>query len=160
MDNLDKEITGNEPAPNIPECNCDKSRGCIKLETFDWLNNIPESMIKTDIVEVRFKNTRKEFFHNANGLRLNQGDIVAVEASPGHDIGIVSLTGDLVKIQLRKHGLNIQEHEFKKIYRKAKPADLEKWYEATSLEDSTMLKTRTIASDLKLDMKIALVLSP
>lgn len=151
---MDKENAGNQPVNNIPSCNCNKKEDCGKLQTFDWLGSIPDSIQKVDIVEVRFKNTRKEFFINANGLRLTKGDIVAVEASPGHDIGIVSLTGEIVKFQLRKHDVDIEKQEFKKIYRKAKPADLEKWYEATSLEDSTMLETRKIASDLNLAMKI------
>ena len=154
MDNIEKEKSGNQPELNISSCNCLKPECCSKLEAFDWLNDIPDSTQKFDIIEVRFKNTRKEFFINANSLRLKRGDIVAVEASPGHDIGIISVTGELVSFQLKKQGINPAEHEFKKVYRKAKPADLEKWHEATSLEDSTMLKTRKIASDLKLDMKI------
>ena len=154
MDNTDKEDIVNKPSNNITSCNCIKPDSCSKLETFDWLDNIPDSIQKIDIVEVRFKNTRKEFFVNVNGLRLKKGDIVAVEASPGHDIGIVSLTGEIVKIQLRKHHISPDKQEFKKIYRKVKPADLEKWYEATSLEVTTMLETRKIATDLKLEMKI------
>ena len=154
MDNIEKEKSGNQPELNISPCNCLKPESCSKLEAFDWLKDIPDSTQKFDIIEVRFKNTRKEFFINANSLRLKRGDIVAVEASPGHDIGIISVTGELVNFQLKKQGINPAEHEFKKVYRKAKPADLEKWHEATSLEDSTMLKTRKIAADLKLDMKI------
>jgi cell fate regulator YaaT (PSP1 superfamily) len=154
MDNIDKEKSGNQPELNITPCNCLKPESCSKLEAFDWLNDIPDSTQKFDIIEVRFKNTRKEFFINANSLRLKRGDIVAVEASPGHDIGIISVTGELVSFQLKKQGINLAEHEFKKVYRKAKPADLEKWHDATSLEDSTMLKTRKISADLKLDMKI------
>jgi cell fate regulator YaaT (PSP1 superfamily) len=154
MDNIDKEKSGNQPELNITPCNCLKPESCSKLEAFDWLNNIPESSKKLDIIEVRFKNTRKDFFINANSLRLNKGDIVAVEASPGHDIGVISLTGEIVGFQLRKQGINLAEYEFKKVYRKAKPADFEKWHEATSLEDSIMLETRKIASDLNLEMKI------
>ena len=151
---MDKENTGSKPVTDIHSHKCNKKENCGKLQTFDWLSDIPDSIQKVDLVEVRFKNTRKEFFINANGLRLKKGDIVAVEASPGHDIGIVSLTGEVVKFQLKKHEVNPDGQEFKKIYRKAKPADLEKWYEATSLEDNTMLETRKIASDLKLEMKI------
>lgn len=154
MENIENEKLGNQPEPDISPCDCLKPECCSKLQVFDWLNNVPESAYKFDVVEVQFKNTRKEFFVNANGLRLTKGDIVAVEASPGHDIGIVSLTGELVHFQLKKQGIKSENHEFKKVYRKAKPADLEKWYEATSLEDSTMLSTREIASDLKLNMKI------
>lgn len=154
MDNTEKDINQSQDTSAInPKCECNTSECCSKLQTYDWLGDLPLSSQKLDIVEVRFKNTRKEFFVNANGLRLNKGDIVAVEASPGHDIGIVSLTGEIVKFQLKKHNISADQ-EFKKVYRKAKAADLEKWYEATSLEDSTMLETRKIASDLKLDMKI------
>ena len=129
---------------------------CDKLTVFDWLSNmaLPNGQSKFDIAEVRFKNGRKHFFKNSKSLPVNIGDLIAVESSPGHDIGTVSLTGELVNFQLRKQGIKIEGHEFKKVYRKAKPADLDKWYEATSLEELTMLKTRTIASDLKLDMKI------
>lgn len=155
MDNIDKDITGsntvNQP---VHSCCCNKPDQCGKLETFDWLKDIPETAIKQEIVEIRFKNTRKEFYSNINNLRLNKGDVVAVEASPGHDIGVVSLTGELVYFQVKKQNIKINETEFKKIYRKAKPADLEKWYEATSIENLTMLKARKIASELKLNMKI------
>jgi len=152
MNNKDKE--DNTPITNISQCSCLQPENCSKLETFDWLKSIPQVKQKTDIVEVRFKNTRKDFFVNANGLRLHKGDIVAVEASPGHDIGIVSLTGELVTLQMKKQGVSPEKQEFKKIYRKVKAADLEKWYEAIQLEHRTMLKAREIASDLNLDMKI------
>ncbi len=154
MDNTDKENIEIKPSDNSTPCHCIKPESCSKLESYDWLDDIPDSMQKIDIVEIRFKNTRKEFFVNANGLRLKSGDIVAVEASPGHDIGIVSLTGEIVKIQLRKHNISPDKQEFKKIYRKVKTTDLEKWYEATSLEVSTMLETRKVAADLNLAMKI------
>ncbi len=154
MDNIEIEKSGNEPEKNISPCDCIKAECCSKLNSFDWLSEMPDSGHGNSIIEVRFKNTRKEFFVNTNSLRLKKGDVVAVEASPGHDIGIISLTGELVHFQLHKQGINASEHEFKKVYRKAKPADLDKWYEATSLEDSTMLQTRTIATDLKLAMKI------
>lgn len=130
------------------------SGGCFKLNVYDWLNDVPETEISGDLVEVRFKNTRKGFYRNTNRLRLMIGDIVAVEASPGHDIGIVSLTGELVLHQMKKSNTPVESDDLKKIYRKAKPADIEKWQEAISLEDSTMLKARKIAEDLNLDMKI------
>lgn len=154
MNNIDKEKSGNQSELNISSCNCLKPESCSKLEAFDWLNNIPEPSKKLDIIEVRFKNTRKDFFINSNLLRLKKGDIVAVEASPGHDIGIISLTGEIVGFQLKKQGINSAEYEFKKVYRKAKPADFEKWHEAILLEDSIMFETRKIASDLNLEMKI------
>jgi cell fate regulator YaaT (PSP1 superfamily) len=128
--------------------------GCNKLNTFDLFSDIPEQYQGIDIVEVRFKNTRKGFFRNVNDLKLKRGDIIAVEANPGHDIGIVSLTGILVLRQLVRNNIPYESTEFKKVYRKAKPADIEKWMEAMALEHSTMLKSRKIAEELKLDMKI------
>ena len=127
--------------------------GCFKLHAYDWLEGMPE-VFPDDIFEVRFKNTRKSYYRNVNGLPLKRGDIVAVEASPGHDIGIVSLTGDMVARQMKRVGFNPQNGEFKKIYRKAKPYDIEKWQEAIGLEHETMIRSRQIAADLGLNMKI------
>jgi cell fate regulator YaaT (PSP1 superfamily) len=128
--------------------------GGNKLDTYDWLNDIPESYHDCDIVEIRFKNTRKGYFKNVNDLKLQKGDIVAVEASPGHDIGIVSLVGMLVRFQLDRNNIPLEGTEFRKIYRKAKPADIDKWNESMTHEFSTMIKSRKIALDLKLEMKI------
>ena len=113
---------GSEPEAKL----CD---GCFKLHETAWLDEYPVNM-PSDIVEVRFKNTRRSFYQNVNNLDLKRGDIVAVEASPGHDIGVVSLTGDLVARQMRRTGFNPYNGEYKKIYRKAKPYDIEKWQEA------------------------------
>lgn len=124
-----------------------------KLNIFDWLNDIPQGIKKDEIFEIRFKNTRKGYFYNSNGIRLNTGDIVAVEASPGHDIGIISLKGPLVLHQLKKLRMTPNE-ELKVIYRKAKPNDIEKWKEAIGMETETMIESRKIASDLNLNMKI------
>ena len=134
-------------------------KGCSKksdqkLDTFDWLCDIPESSSVTDLVEVTFKNTRKGYFRNSNELTLEKGDIVAVEASPGHDIGIVSMTGQLVLAQMKKYHIDQSRIEIKRIYRKARPNDLERFEEAKSREHETMLKSRKIAEDLKLNMKI------
>jgi cell fate regulator YaaT (PSP1 superfamily) len=128
--------------------------GGNKLDTYDWLQDIAETYHNCDIVEVRFKNTRKAFFKNVNDLNLRKGDVVAVEASPGHDIGIVSLTGNLVLLQLKRNNIPVAGTEFRKIYRKAKTADVDKWKEAMAMEFTTMIKSRKIAVDLKLDMKI------
>jgi cell fate regulator YaaT (PSP1 superfamily) len=128
--------------------------GGNKLDTYDWLQDIAETYHNCDIVEVRFKNTRKAFFKNVNDLNLHKGDVVAVEASPGHDIGIVSLTGNLVLLQLKRNNIPLAGTEFRKIYRKAKPADVDKWKDAMAQEFSTMIKSRKIAVDLKLEMKI------
>lgn len=128
--------------------------GGNKLDTWDWLQDISESYQQADIVEVRFKNTRKGFFRNVNDLKLRRGDVVAVEASPGHDIGIVSLTGNLVLLQLKRNNIPLEGTDFRKVYRKAKAADVDKWKESMTLEFSTMIRSRKIAAGLKLDMKI------
>ncbi|MGQ7869017.1 PSP1 domain-containing protein [Sunxiuqinia sp. sy24] len=134
---------------------CKKSAGtCSKLEVYDWLNDVVNKSGEDDIIEVRFKNTRKDYYRNVNNLKLKAGDIVAVEASPGHDIGIVTLTGALVKHQMKKHKVTLINGEIRKVYRKAKTVDIDKWREAMSLEHSTMIEARKIAVDLKLNMKI------
>ena len=127
--------------------------GCYKLHETNWLEEYPDN-IPTDIFEVRFKNTRRSYYQNVNNLDLKRGDIVAVEAQPGHDIGIVSLTGDMVAKQMRRVGFNPHNGEFKKIYRKARPYDIERWQEAISLEHETMIASRQIAADMGLNMKI------
>ncbi len=129
------------------------AEGCFKLHEADWLEAYPESR-PTDIFEVRFKNTRRGFYQNVNGLDLKRGDIVAVEAAPGHDIGVISLTGDMVAKQMRRTGFNPQNGEYRKIYRKAKPYDIERWQEAIALEHETMIAARQIAADMGLNMKI------
>ncbi len=126
---------------------------CCKLNVTNWLEDLPAPIDATDLVEVRFKNTRKAYFRNVNSLNLEVGDLVAVEASPGHDIGMVSLTGPLVVNQIRRNGYR-EDEEYKKIYRKAKPTDIDKWKEAITLEHQTMIRSRQISLDLKLDMKI------
>ena len=127
--------------------------GCYKLHETDWLEEYPNT-IPTDIFEVRFKNTRRSYFQNVNNLDLKRGDIVAVEAQPGHDIGIVSLTGDMVAKQMRRVGFNPHNGEFRKIFRKARPYDIERWQEAIALEHETMIASRQIAAEMGLDMKI------
>ena len=127
--------------------------GCYKLHEVDWLEEYPNT-IPTDIFEVRFKNTRRSYYQNVNNLDLKRGDIVAVEAQPGHDIGIISLTGDMVAKQMRRVGFNPYNGEFKKIFRKARPYDIERWQEAIALEHETMIASRQIAAEMGLDMKI------
>lgn len=124
-----------------------------KLNTYDWLADIDRNDKETDLVEVQFKNTRKGYYHNTNGLDLKKGDIVAVEASPGHDIGTVTLTGRLVLLQIKKANIR-NEADIKRIYRIAKPVDMEKYEEAKSREQDTMIRSRQIAKDLGLEMKI------
>lgn len=136
-------------------CLCCK--GCGRqdkqLNTYDWLADIPGNMEEQDMVEVQFKNTRKGFYKNSNKIKLNKGDIVAVEASPGHDIGVVTLTGRLVPLQMKKANLK-PDVEIKRIYRKAKPVDMEKYEEAKAKEHDTMIRSRQIALNLNLNMKI------
>ncbi|KAA6324043.1 hypothetical protein EZS27_026585, partial [termite gut metagenome] len=129
------------------------SRQDNKLNTFDWLVDIPGNADTCDIVEVQFKNTRKGYYRNSNSLTLEKGDIVAVEASPGHDIGIVTLTGSLVPFQMRK-ATGKMDTEIKRVYRKVKPVDMEKYEEAKAKEHHTMIRARQIAADLNLNMKI------
>ena len=125
-----------------------------KLTVYNWMEDTPEGCTPSEIVEVRFKNTRKGFYLNNSNLKLNIGDIVAVEAALGHDIGIVSLTGELVREQMRLKKVDLERNPLKKIYRKAKPHDIEKWQQAIALEHDTMIRSRVIAAELGLDMKI------
>lgn len=133
------------------------AKGCGRqnkqLNTYDYLADIPDNAEATDLVEVQFKNTRKGYYHNSNRLPLEKGDIVAVEATPGHDIGVVTLTGRLVPLQIKKANLK-SEQEIKRVYRKAKPVDMEKYEEAKSREHDTMIRSRQIAKELGLQMKI------
>ena len=139
---------------------CDRGlcrRGCgrqnMQLNTYDYLADVPGNVESTDLVEVQFKNTRKGYYHNVNHLDLKKGDVVAVEANPGHDIGVVTLTGQLVKLQVKKANLKSAE-EIRRIYRIAKPVDIDKYNEAKSREHGTMIQSRQIAKDLGLQMKI------
>ncbi len=128
--------------------------GCNKLDSFNWLSEIPCSPVESDVVEIRFKNTRKGFYRNVNSLRLEIGDVVAVEASPGHDIGRIAMVGPLLCEQLKRLKSVPQADDLKKVYRKAKAVDIQKWDEAKKLEVPTMLRSRQISEELKLNMKI------
>lgn len=133
------------------------SRGCGRqdhqLNTYDWLADVPGNNATTDLVEVQFKNTRKGYYHNVNNLDLKKGDIVAVEANPGHDIGVVTLTGQLVRLQIKKANIKSPE-DIRRIYRIAKEADMEKYAAAKAREHATMIQSREIANGLGLKMKI------
>ena len=129
------------------------SRQDKKLNTYDWLADIPGNAEECDMVEVQFKNTRKGYYRNSNKIKLEKGDIVAVEAAPGHDIGVVTLTGRLVPLQMKKANFKT-DAEIKRVYRKAKPVDMEKFNEAKAKEHATMIRARQIALNLNLDMKI------
>lgn len=129
---------------------------CAKLDSCNWLKDIPPSEEKTSsvFVEVRFKNSKKDFFKTFQSMQLEEGDIVAVESSPGHDLGIVSLTGEAVRLQMEKKKYRIVDDQIKKVYRRARPSDIEKWVSSVDLEDQAMFKSRKMASDLELLMKI------
>lgn len=132
-------------------------RGCGRqdhqLNTYDWLADVPGNNATTDLVEVQFKNTRKGYYHNVNNLDLKKGDIVAVEANPGHDIGVVTLTGQLVRLQIKKANIKSPE-DIRRIYRIAKEADMEKYAAAKAREHATMIQSREIAKGLGLKMKV------
>ena len=128
-----------------------------QLNTYDWLADVPGNADSTDLVEVQFKHTRKGYYHNVNKLDLKKGDIVAVEANPGHDIGVVTLTGRLVKLQIKKANLKSTD-DIRRIYRIARATDMDKFREAKSREHDTMIQSRQIAKDLGLQMKRLLVL--
>jgi cell fate regulator YaaT (PSP1 superfamily) len=130
--------------------------GCGKLSVFDWLANmqLPNGQQPFNFVEVRFKNDRKFYYKNENSISLNVGDIIAVEGTPGHDIGIVTLTGELVRIQMKKKNLSWEGEEVKKVYRKANQKDIETWQEFREREKQTMIDARIMAKNLNLEMKI------
>lgn len=125
-----------------------------KLHTYNWLEDFPEMENATNLVEVQFKNTRKGFYVNSTNIDLKQGDMVAVEALPGHDIGTVTLTGKLVQLQMKKNNFRPNENGLRRIYRIAREGDLEKYELAKSREEITMIRSREISQDLGLDMKI------
>tara|TARA_R110001592_G_scaffold219477_1_gene473773 strand:- start:171160 stop:172521 length:1362 start_codon:yes stop_codon:yes gene_type:complete len=131
--------------------------GCEKLTVFDWLSDmeLPSSVNPFDCIEVRFKNGRKEYFKNVNNLKLYMGDVVAVEGSPGHDIGAVSLTGELVRLQMKKKRLNVESPEVRKLYRKSNQRDIDLWRIAQEREHATMVRSREIVKELNLDMKLS-----
>ena len=134
-------------------CRCAVGRQNKQLNTYDWLADVPGNAESTDLVEVQFKNTRKGYYHNVNNIDLKKGDIVAVEANPGHDIGVVTLTGRLVKLQIKKANIKSAD-DIKRVYRLAKQVDMDKYAEAKSREHDTMIQSRQIAKDLGLQMKI------
>lgn len=140
-------------------CGCSSEGGCCrntnkKLDVHDWLSDLPETVKDTDLVEIQFKNTRKGYYQNVNKLDLEKGDMVAVEASPGHDIGEVTLTGRLVALQMKKNNIDLGKYELRKVYRKVRETDMEKFHEAKGKEQATMIKSRQIADNMQLNMKI------
>jgi len=130
--------------------------GCSKLDSYNWLKDIvmPDNLQQFDCVEVRFKNSRKDFFKVPEDTYFLIGDIVAVESSPGHDIGIISLIGETARLQMKKKNIDPKSEDLKKVYRKARLTDIEKWIVSVEEENRTMFKARIFAKDLKLEMKI------
>lgn len=135
------------------ELNCRYRPGCCKMEVYDWLSGVAQEQY-SDYFEVRFKNTRKGIYYNASGQSIKQGDFVVVEAASGHDLGIITLEGAVVAKQMQSRRINPETAELKKIYRKAKVYDIEKWKEAIEREQDTMIRAREIAAELGLEMKI------
>jgi len=133
------------------------SGGCNKLGVFDWLANmqLPSGQAPYDILEVRFKNSRKAFYRNAKNLSLQVGDVIVVEASPGYDVGIVSVVGELARIQVKKKAPGLKPMEVRKINRIATQEDIDKWIQARTLESEVMFRSRTLAVNLNLEMKIS-----
>ena len=129
---------------------------CAKLDVYDWLKDIEllQDNTRPEYIEVRFKNSKKDFFRALQGMKLDVGDFVAVESSPGHDIGIVTMTGEAVQLQMKKKKYNPDPDNVKKVYRKARTSDIDKWISAVEQEESTMYKSRLFASDMELQMKI------
>ncbi|MCM1332163.1 MAG: hypothetical protein NC248_06095 [Bacteroides sp.] len=160
MSNDNEEIRSQETDGDqvAPSCGCCRRGDSVepprgKLHCYNWLGDIPGGYADSNIVEVQFKNTRKGYYKNSTNLKLETGDLVAVEASPGHDIGTVTLTGQLVAVQMKKANIK-PDAEIRRIFRKAKPADIEKYEEAKAKENDTMIRSRKIAENLKLNMKI------
>ncbi len=124
------------------------------LIAYDWLNDIPDTSNESDIVEIRFKGTRKEFFRNEDRIPVKRDELVVVSCSPGHDVGVVSLTGKLAELQFKRKVKKPERYEWNKIYRKATPADVIKWEEAKARENKVMIRARVLANQLELNMKI------
>lgn len=135
------------------ELKCEYRQGCCKLEVYDWLPGVKQEQYR-NYFEVRFKNTRKGIYINSSGQTIKTGDMVIVEAATGHDLGIVTLEGPVVSRQMKCKKIDPESASFKKIYRKAKLFDIEKWQEAIAREHETMIRARQIAAELGLDMKI------
>ena len=137
-----------------PVCRCE-CQSCAKVTSTNWMDGIRQPTDRPfDCVEVRFKNNHKEFYRLPDGLSVSEGDVVAVEGQPGHDVGIVSLTGELCRLQMRKHRINPESENIKKLFRRAKEADIDRWVEALKDEQTALLRTRRIVADLGLDMKV------
>ena len=137
-----------------PVCSCER-QSCSKVTSTNWMAGIRQPTDRPfDCVEVRFKNNHKDFYRLPDGLEVTEGDIVAVEGQPGHDVGIVSLTGELCRLQMRKHKINPESENIKKLFRRAKEADIDRWADTLKEERQALLRTRRIVADMGLDMKV------
>lgn len=145
----------NIPQSYIPVDKNELNRNA-KLSIHDWMSEIKPPFIENtfDCVEVRFKNSRKDFFKIPEGLEVTEGDVVAVEGTPGHDIGIITLIGELCRVQMKRRKVNPNSETIKKLYRRAKSTDIEKWIQSIEREDKTLFRAREIIDELDLDMKI------
>ena len=142
------------PKAYSPVCACER-RSCSKVTSTNWLKGIRQPTEKPfDIVEVRFKNNHKDFYRLPDGLEVTEGDIVAVEGQPGHDVGIVCMTGELCRLQMRKHRISPDSENIRKLFRRAKENDIERWHQSLLEERSALLRTRRIVQDMGLDMKV------
>ena len=142
------------PTSYVP-VNEEETRSCSKVTATDWLSGIRQpGMEPFDCVEVRFKNNRKDFYRLPDGLEVQVGDVVAVEGVPGHDVGIVCLTGEVCRIQMKKHKVDPASENIRRLFRRAKPGDIERWAESLKNEQQSLLKTRRIAADMGLEMKV------
>ena len=155
----DESVFLSRGCKRCPECYVPVSetetRSCSKVTSCNWMRGIRQPGIKPfDCVEVRFKNNRKDFFRLPDGLEVTEGDVVAVEGSPGHDVGIVSLTGEVCRIQMKKRRVDPADESIRKLFRRAKSTDLERWVASLKNEHEALLKTRRIAQDLNLEMKV------
>ena len=155
----DESVFLSRGCKRCPECYVpvkeSETRSCSKVTSCNWMRGIRQPGIKPfDCVEVRFKNNRKDFFRLPDGLEVTEGDVVAVEGSPGHDVGIVSLTGEVCRIQMKKRRVNPEDENVRKLFRRAKSTDLERWVASLKNENEALLKTRRIAQDLNLEMKV------
>ena len=137
-----------------PVCSCER-QSCSKVTSTNWMAGIRQPTDRPfDCVEVRFKNNHKDFYRLPDGLEVTEGDIVAVEGQPGHDVGIVSLTGELCRLQMRKHRINPESENIRKLFRRAKEADIDRWADTLKEERQALLRTRRIVADMGLDMKV------
>ena len=142
------------PRSYVPVGSCER-QSCSKLTSTNWLHGIRQpASAPFDCVEVRFKNNHKDFYRLPDGLTVTEGDVVAVEGQSGHDVGIVCLTGELCRLQMRKYRIDPTSESVKRLFRRAKEADIERWGESIAEEHKALIRTRRIVADMGLEMKV------